>query len=357
MGRRIWELAWQARQAPEVAQTISDNDPKKALSLLRAMSGVSGADDFLRQLDQFLAIHGHRTLKEFEINAIRWEEDPAPVIAMIKNYLQSDVNPSDAQVKVNNDRQKFVERIKAALSDMPLEKQLGLRWWMVQYLRKQAKYFIRLRENSRFYHIMGFYAVRKKILKVEAELIQDGKLKCKDDVYYLLWDELQDLSDGKFDWADVEERIRERRMEFIRLAKISPPKTFGIHMTATDVVESDGLSGQGASPGTCEGIARVVMDPGIDAELHPGEILVAPYTDPAWTPLFLTASAAVVEIGSYLSHAGTIAREYGMPCVVDADSCTQLIKTGDRIFVDGTNGIVKNLSQDSKSDPPLRGDP
>jgi pyruvate,water dikinase len=89
------------------------------------------------------------------------------------------------------------------------------------------------------------------------------------------------------------------------------------------------------------GLARVVLDPAVDATLLPGEILVAPYTDPAWTPLFLIAQAAVVEVGSYLSHAGTIAREYGMPCVVDAPGCTSLIQTGDRIRVNGTLGRVE----------------
>ena len=85
------------------------------------------------------------------------------------------------------------------------------------------------------------------------------------------------------------------------------------------------------------------MDPAIDAVIKPGEILVAPYTDPAWTPLFLTASAAVIEVGSYLSHAGTIAREYGMPCVVDVLDCTTRITSGDLIHVDGSSGKVTLL--------------
>lgn len=85
------------------------------------------------------------------------------------------------------------------------------------------------------------------------------------------------------------------------------------------------------------------MDPATDALIKPGEILVAPYTDPAWTPLFLTANAAVIEVGSYLSHAGTIAREYGMPCVVDVPDCTTRITNGDLIHVDGSSGKVTLL--------------
>jgi pyruvate,water dikinase len=83
------------------------------------------------------------------------------------------------------------------------------------------------------------------------------------------------------------------------------------------------------------------MDPSIDVELKPGEILVAPYTDPAWTPLFLTAGAAVIEVGSYLSHAGTIAREFGMPCIVDVSDCTKRIHSGLKVEVDGDHGLVR----------------
>ena len=145
----------------------------------------------------------------------------------------------------------------------------------------------------------------------------------------------------------MEGPIAERRREHVRLSKITPPRMIGIERTATvATAEHDGtvLRGQSASPGCCEGIARVILDPTNDIELRPGEILVAPYTDPAWTPLFLTAGAAVVEVGSFLSHAGTVAREYGLPCVVDVTDCSSRIATGDRLFVDGDAGLVRILS-------------
>ena len=194
---------------------------------------------------------------------------------------------------------------------------------------------------------MVFYGVRLKILDAEAKLMTADKLKCPDDIFYLDWQEIEQLEQGAMGWLDVEESIRKRRMEYIRLSKLAPPKTFGVSLTAQTTDDGSGLTGQGASPGTCEGVARVIMDPITDATVESGEILVAPYTDPAWTPLFLTAQAAVVEVGSYLSHAGTIAREYGMPCVVDVEHCTCRIKTGDRIRLDGSsNGIVSLLSRE-----------
>ncbi|HEY2941761.1 MAG TPA: PEP-utilizing enzyme, partial [Vicinamibacteria bacterium] len=224
----------------------------------------------------------------------------------------------------------------------------GVRWRLVRLARDRAREYLKLRENSRFYHIMGIGVVRRKILAIEAELLQSGRLKCKDDIFFLRWREVVALQQGRLEWRDVDARVRERRMEHVRLARISPPRTVGIERQAEtgegEAAAGEELRGQPASPGHCQGIARVILDPSADLVLRPGEILVAPYTDPAWTPLFLTAGAAVVEVGSYLSHAGTVAREFGMPCVVDVADCTRRIRTGDQVDVDGDRGIVRLLT-------------
>ena len=155
------------------------------------------------------------------------------------------------------------------------------------------------------------------------------------------------LREGRATWREVEDRVRERRLEHVRLSKMTPPKTIGIQLRPVPAADGNGhwLKGFGASPGRYAGVARVILDPATDAALHPGEVLIAPYTDPAWTPLFLTAGAAVVEVGSYLSHAGTVAREYGMPCVVDVADCTHRIQTGTHVEVDGERGTVRILNE------------
>ncbi|MDK1025342.1 MAG: PEP/pyruvate-binding domain-containing protein [Gammaproteobacteria bacterium] len=348
MGRKIWQLAKIARTNEKVSNIIRDESPDKVLSKLVELSE---ATEFVSGLEEFKKIHGHRTLREFELQSVRWDEDPSTVIGMIRNYLlvdsNPDANPDAMEEKFKENRLTLEKEVKLALDTLPFEKALHWRWHLIDYLRNKTRYFVKQRENSRFYHILSFYGVRKKILQMEDKLIAAGALKCKDDIFYLKWEELHKLDAGEYSWIDVEDIIRERRIEQIRLTKLVPPRTIGVDTdvshddTQVDDQEIDMLPGQGASPGVYVGTARVILDPAVDAEIKPGEILVAPYTDPAWTPLFLIAHAAVVEVGSYLSHAGTIAREYGMPCVVDVEDCTSRIKTGDRIRVNGTLGRVE----------------
>ena len=346
MGQRILGLAEVARQDPALRQIITTKPLSDLESRLRASPSAS---ELVGALDSFLAKHGHRAIKEFEFNSPRWEEDPGPILGMVRNYLLVDSDPADSESRIRKQRLRVQADVAAALARHTPPLLRLIRQSVVNQLVRQTQYYMKLRENSRFFHIMAFYAVRRKIQKIEASLLERGLLKCRDDIFYLHWHEVSDLNDEKLGWSDVEDLIRGRRMEYIRLSKITPQKTVGIEIDSPAPESSDSLSGQGASPGRYEGIARVIMDPATNSEIAPGEILVAPFTDPAWTPLFLTASAAVVEVGSYLSHAGTIAREYGMPCVVDVANCTSKITSGSRIVVDGTQGSVTLLEEDGNA--------
>jgi phosphohistidine swiveling domain-containing protein len=343
-GRHIWRLALVARQNPVVRQLLADHAPEAAFPKLRSAPEATG---FLAELDRFLATFGHRALKEFEFRSPRWEEDPVPVLGMIRNFLLADLDPDEHERRVAARRAEMDRVIALELGRRPLERALRLRTRLVRYVADRVKYLARLRENSRFYWVMGAYVVRRKILRLEQRLISEGRLRCRDDIFFLDVAEVEQLSAGLLGWTDVEERIAERRREHVRLSKVTPPRMIGIEPPAPGETPDAGdgavLRGQAASAGRHEGRARVILDPQRDVALEPGEVLVAPYTDPAWTPLFLTAGAAVVEVGSFLSHAGTVAREYGMPCVVDVADCTTRIRTGDRLIVDGNAGLVRVL--------------
>jgi len=344
MGRGIGVLASEARREAAARDILLRHEPGEALAQLRRDPGARG---FVERLDAFLAVHGHRAIKEFEIRTARWEEDPAPVLGMVRNYLLVDKDEGVREQKGARERRELEAEVRRALEVRPLERRLRLRWRLVHLAARRARYYLKLRENSRFYHIMAIGLLRKRVLAIEAELRGRGSLKCKDDVFFLRWNEVAALRAGALGWTDVEDRIRQRRLEHVRLAKVTPPRTIGIERS--DPVAAapalDRLEGQSASPGRYEGVARVILDPSVDLTLRPGEVLVAPYTDPAWTPLFLVAGAAVVEVGSYLSHAGTVAREYGLPCVVDVPDCTRRIPSGARVQVDGGAGVVRILGE------------
>ena len=123
-------------------------------------------------------------------------------------------------------------------------------------------------------------------------------------------------------------KLQERVPKIVRVEDLAPERR---------------LKGMGVSPGRVEGRARVILDPHLESHIEPGEILVTPITDAGWTPLFINAGGLVVEVGGLLSHGSVVAREYGLPAVVSVSGATRQIRTGDRIAVDGSSGVVLRL--------------
>ena len=204
---------------------------------------------------------------------------------------------------------------------------------------------------------MAMSLVRQKLLILEEEFLARGVLKCKGDIFFLRLREIEDIQHGLLDWPDIEEIIHQRRHDLIRATRKTPARAIGLDLPENTRVSSASfaapraiLPGQTASPGNYTGRARVILEPEKNGALLPGEILVAPYTDPSWAPLFLIAGGAVIEIGSYLSHAGTAAREYTLPCMVDVAECTKRIRDGDLLWINGEKGEVHILEAGSPAD-------
>jgi pyruvate,water dikinase len=186
--------------------------------------------------------------------------------------------------------------------------------------------------------------VREAVLAEAETLVKTGVLERKDDVFYFSLEELLSLTRGE-SVGDVEQMVEERKQAFHRYSGLTPPRLMtseGEIITGTRAGRKapDGaLIGTPVSAGVVEGIARVVMRPE-EAKLNAGEIMIAPFTDPGWTPLFHSAIGLVMEVGGLMTHGAVVAREYGLPAVVGVDGATEKIKDGDRIRVDGTQGYV-----------------
>ena len=328
-------LAETAEATPAVAQILLGSPPG---AVLQQLANLKEATVFNQELQAYLETYGHRTAREMELATPRWHEDPAPLIAMLANFLRT------AEGNIDKHRSREALTASHASLSAAIPGKVHRRW--IYWLISRIRYYATLRENSRFYHTMVMDVVRRKILDIEQILIRKGSLKCPDDIFYLTWKEIDALRQDTLGWRDVERRIQRRRIRNQRLGRSQPAFTFNIDIPARPETDTLGsLTGQCACPGIAEGVARIIRDPAEDGCIEAGEILIAPYTDPAWTPLFPLAGAVVVEVGSYLSHAGTVAREFNVPCVVDVRGCVEKIHSGQRVRVNATDGRVEVLDK------------
>lgn len=335
---------WSKRMVAEVATIarIAAEHPDSAAALgagdlVEQVRALPPEHPFLRAFGRFLTRFGHRAPREIDFSTPRWREDATPLLIMVRNQMlhggAADDNNRYARHLVARDQLRSTMRS-------------GFARRLVTLLLKRIRYYVALRENTRHYHSMLFDAIRTRLLAVEHELLNDGKLNCAGDIFFLRWNEVDALRNGRIEAREISLLIRERRIAHLRETRALPPETFGIRLPRMPASAADILTGQCACAGAVEGIARIVLRSDQAHALKPGEIMIAPYTDPTWTPLFPSLAGIVVGIGSYLSHAGTIAREYRIPCLVDVKGCIERIADGQRIRLNATEGYVELLPDD-----------
>jgi phosphoenolpyruvate synthase/pyruvate phosphate dikinase len=210
----------------------------------------------------------------------------------------------------------------------------------------RVRTFIGYREYPK-YGMISRYFVYKQALLTEAEhLVRAHVLGERDDIFYLTFREFQDVV--RTNQVD-DELIRERKCAFTTYQSLTPPRVLTSDGEAIsgayrrDDLPAGALVGLPVSAGTIEGRARVVLDMA-EANLEADDILVTTYTDPSWTPLFVSIKGLVTEVGGLMTHGAVIAREYGLPAVVGVEDATRLISDGQRIRVNGTDGYVEILA-------------
>ena len=335
----IWDLSRMVTGSGELGHIFAENEPGGIMATLEG-SGSPEAKAFLASLRSFLEEFGYRGVFESETMLPSWEEDPAYVFSMIANYLGADPAGSPRELAARQDRER-----EEALREVA-RRLRGLRRLIFDYVLGQAQRYISLREYMKSYLVKGIYQAKKVYRVLATRYSEDGILREADDIYFLTRPEITMLARGEGGGIAWEETIARRRAEYERnKAVVLPqysrgrPRPLALDELAAEK-GSEVLEGIGVSPGRVTGRARVISDPRRNAELKPGEILVAPVTDAAWTPLFVTAAATVVDVGGPLSHGSIVAREFGIPCVVNAGNASLLIETGQTITVDGGMGKV-----------------
>ncbi|MPZ24301.1 MAG: hypothetical protein GEU28_12360 [Dehalococcoidia bacterium] len=341
----LWRIARRARALPGMLDLVRDSTPETLLGRLEADPRASRA---VANLRRYLAEYGHRAAGELEARVPRWVERPGPLMAAFRAYALAgeEVDPV-AFADRQQERRRSAERTVLGR----LESSLGRRlfpWRAIAFLKvlRDARRFLPLRENPKFHALRLTLHSRRATLELARRWHAAGRLADEDAIFFLRHEELVAMTEGPS--TDVAALIARRRAEFTRYEAIEPPlilRAADLDEPYTEPAQAAAagretvLRGIPASAGVASGPARVILDPG-DSVIEAGEILVAPFTDPGWTPLFPLAAAVVMDLGGMLSHGAVVAREYGLPAVVNVRDATSRITTGQRITVDGLAGTV-----------------
>lgn len=333
MDLALWALAREMRGDPDSIRALGDRAPS---DLAAAYHARALPPRLQTGLATFLERYGFRSIGEIDLGVPRWSEDPTHILGALANYvrLRDDALAPDAQFAKGA---READAMVAAL----LERVRGPRRLVLRALLRRIRILIGSREAPKFHIIRLLVTPARMLLKdVGAELAARGRIAAADDIFFLTLPEARRAADGD----DLRATVATRRAEFAReKARRHIPRV--LLSDGTDVEAAlaapagDGIRGSPASPGVVTGTARVILSPQ-GARLEPGEILVAPSTDPGWTPLFLTAGALVMEMGGMMSHGAVVAREYGIPAVVGVTGATEKISNGQRLTVDGSAGTV-----------------
>lgn len=335
VGPGCWHMAQALRNAG-LTDVVLDKNPEEALAQLRQ---VPAAGRFMEQFESFLRRHGHRCPNEVELLHPRWAEAPQQVIELLAGYLQAGdtLNPEEAE---RRQQQRPAEAIAL------VEKGLGpLRRKIFRAVLTKAQNAVRVRDNSRYAVTKFLFPTRKVFALLGQRWADRGWLAQPDDIFFLTVSELEKLIEAGDPQAlehDLHALVANRRQAYEYWFTVVPPDVIG--PDGMPVVEEEKeatvLTGIPVSGGRARGVARIVLDPREAARLHAGEILVTQATDPGWTPVFPLVSGLVLEIGGQLSHGAIVAREYGIPAVLNVQGALRRIQDGQVITVDGNTGKV-----------------
>ncbi|MEH1865547.1 MAG: phosphoenolpyruvate synthase [Nostoc sp.] len=341
MGLALLDVADVIRPYPEVIdylQYVKDN------SFLDELVKFNGGKETQDAIYAYLNKYGMRCAGEIDITKTRWSEKPTTLVPMILSNIKNfEPNASNrkfeqGQQSALKKEQELLDRLKQ-LPDGEQKAEETKR--MISLIRN----FIGYREYPKYSMVNRYFVYKQALLKEAEQLVQVGVIHEKEDIYYLTFEELHEaVCTNKLDY----QIISKRKDEYKLYEKLTPPRVItsdGEIITGEykrENLPAEAIVGLPVSSGVIEGRARVILNME-DANLEDGDILVTSFTDPSWTPLFVSIKGLVTEVGGLMTHGAVIAREYGLPTVVGVENATKLIEDGHRIRVNGTQGYVEIL--------------
>jgi pyruvate,water dikinase len=342
MGLALLDVADAIRPYPDVVAFLRHAEDEGFWDELSKLAGGRAARDAIAA---FLDRYGMRCVGEIDITRPRWSERPTTVVPLILGNIEN-FEPGAAERRFEQGRQDAFEKAEELLAlvrDLPDgERKADETRRMIDRVRT----FIGYREYPKYGMVSRYFVYKRALLEEAGRLVEAGVLRETDDIFYLTFQELHDAV--RTNHAD-DQLISRREATFRSYRALTPPRVFTSDGEVIagryrrDGLPTGALVGLPVSAGIIEGRARVIHDLE-EAELEVGDILVTAFTDPSWTPVFVTIAGLVTEAGGLMTHGAVIAREYGLPAVVGVEQATRLIRDGQRIRVHGTDGYVEIVS-------------
>ncbi|MBC2180255.1 phosphoenolpyruvate synthase [Listeria booriae] len=341
MGLELLDVADAIRPYPEVITFLQNTKDPNFLEKLGDLQGGEAAHDAIKT---YLDKYGMRCAGEIDISRTRWSEDPTILIPMILSNIKN-FQPNASHQKFEQARQEALQKeqdLLARLKNLPDGEQKAAKTKeVITVLRNLTGY----REYPKYGMINRYFVYKQALLKEAAQLVQAGIIKEPEDIFYLDFEELHEVvRTEQLDYTI----ITTRKADYNQFDKLTPPRVLTsdgeiiIGKYKRENLPPDAIIGLPVSSGTIEGRARVILNMA-DANLEEGDILITPFTDPSWTPLFVSIKGLVTEVGGLMTHGAVIAREYGLPAVIGVENATTRIQDGDHIRINGTEGYIEIL--------------
>lgn len=341
MGLALLEVADAIRPYPRVIEFLKNIHDENVLEHLQRIDGGQPAYSALKE---FMDQYGMRCVGEIDITRERWAENPSTLLPVILSNV-ANFTAGEAERKFEQGKQEAKQMEHSLIERLRLlpdgEKKAAETKRMIDIMRNYLGY----REYPKYFLVNYYYVYRQALLKEAGKLCQQRVLLCKEDMFYFTLQELREVLHTKR--AD-HQLIKLRREAYHHYEKLQPPRVITSDgeiirgKYASQNLPPNAIAGLAVSAGVIEGRARVITNLK-DADLQAGDILVTTFTDPSWTPLFVSIKGLVTEVGGLVTHGAVIAREYGLPAITGVDHATRLIKDKQQIRVNGTEGYVELL--------------
>ncbi|MEO6286613.1 MAG: phosphoenolpyruvate synthase [Dyadobacter sp.] len=346
MGLALLDVADVIRPYPEVVEYLQRHTElsSKGHHFLDELAKFDGGRETRDAVDDYLDKYGMRCPGEIDITKTRWSEKPAALIPIIVSNIKNFEHHAGKR-KFEQGRQEALKKEKELLERLKQlpdgEQKASETKRMIDLIRNLSGY----REYPKYGMISRYFVYKQALLKEAEQLVHANVIPEKEAIYYLTFEELREVVRTKtLDY----QLINQRKGEYKIYEKLTPPRVMtsdGEIITGAykrENIPNEAIAGLAVSSGIIEGRARVILSME-DADIADGDILVTTFTDPSWTPLFVSIAGLVTEVGGLMTHGAVIAREYGLPAVVGVENATRLIRDGQRIRVNGTDGYIEIL--------------